>query len=510
MSLEKPDRDWEPTIEEEDYFRKLDAELIDRLRRRAALEEERRLLAKVSGINDQEILLDLEKLGYNRDTIILLHLVPLVHVAWMSGSVTERERERILAIARLRGVKEGTPAHRQLEGWLGQRPPEAFFQRSLRAIRMVLQALPARERKARKNDLIQYCTAIASASSGLFGLGPRICAAERKLLRQIAAELERDHEMGARQVMEESQTVPAPNHVSLRFFRKILLVVDEERPPAAALERAVLLAKQNRALLTLAGTCRAATPAMEQRLENLAAAAGKEGVAVERRLLCGTPHLEVIREVLRNSHDLVMVVAEGKGGLTEALFGATTMKLLRKCPCPVWVMKGTQQGRYARIMAAVDLKPSGEESGDLNDKIMDLAVSMARMEGSELHVIHAWTFYAESALREEPVLPEGTTERAAEDEEKTRQQWLAELLQRHPLEGLTHQVHLLQGEAGALIPEAAKAHAIDLIILGTVGRAGIPGLLIGNTAEKILQHVDCAVLAVKPDGFATPVRLEAA
>jgi len=44
--------------------------------------------------------------------------------------------------------------------------------------------------------------------------------------------------------------------------------------------------------------------------------------------------------------------------------------------------------------------------------------------------------------------------------------------------------------------------------MGTVNRAGIAGLLIGNTAEKVLRQVDCSTLAVKPEGFITPVLLD--
>ena len=47
---------------------------------------------------------------------------------------------------------------------------------------------------------------------------------------------------------------------------------------------------------------------------------------------------------------------------------------------------------------------------------------------------------------------------------------------------------------------------IDLIIMGTVGRVGIPGLIIGNTAESILEQTKCSILAIKPEGFKTPVK----
>jgi nucleotide-binding universal stress UspA family protein len=58
------------------------------------------------------------------------------------------------------------------------------------------------------------------------------------------------------------------------------------------------------------------------------------------------------------------------------------------------------------------------------------------------------------------------------------------------------------------IPELVKEHQIDLVMMGTVGRIGIPGFLMGNTAEMILNRIDCSVLAIKPEGFVTPVTLE--
>ena len=73
---------------------------------------------------------------------------------------------------------------------------------------------------------------------------------------------------------------------------------------------------------------------------------------------------------------------------------------------------------------------------------------------------------------------------------------------------LSCRVHLLNGEPDGLIPELSNKERVDLVVMGTLSRTGIPGLFIGNTAEKILQKINCSVLAVKPDGFKTPVRLE--
>jgi len=51
----------------------------------------------------------------------------------------------------------------------------------------------------------------------------------------------------------------------------------------------------------------------------------------------------------------------------------------------------------------------------------------------------------------------------------------------------------------------AQQHHLDLIVMGTVAMTGMPGFIIGNTAEAILQQVYCSVLAIKPEGFHSPV-----
>jgi nucleotide-binding universal stress UspA family protein len=68
-------------------------------------------------------------------------------------------------------------------------------------------------------------------------------------------------------------------------------------------------------------------------------------------------------------------------------------------------------------------------------------------------------------------------------------------------------LHFIKGDAANVIPQLAYEQHMELIVMGTVGRTGLPGLIIGNTAEEILSQADCSVLTVKPEGFKTPVKL---
>jgi len=195
---------------EKDYFRKKEQELIEKLKVRSAAETERRKLSQATKITDEGILKDLHELGYTRETVTLLHLVPMVEVAWASGQVTHREKSRIMEAAQLRGLTEDNVAYKLLMNWLEARPPDALFEGALPAIRAMLAALPFEERETAKRSLVSYCTHIAAASGGILGFGQTICDAEWELLEKIGAEIERDHQDAAKLVVSEKRATASP------------------------------------------------------------------------------------------------------------------------------------------------------------------------------------------------------------------------------------------------------------------------------------------------------------
>ena len=294
-----------------------------------------------------------------------------------------------------------------------------------------------------------------------------------------------------------------------------------------ALKRAVDLAKKNQAQLTVVDVIEELPQEMgilitlmtpqelqgnmlndrQNQLEQFIEPARKEGVEISANALIGTPFLEIIREVLRSKHDLVIKTARGENSLKEGLFGSTAMHLMRKCPCPVWVIKQSHRKEYRKVMAAVDPDISGKRKNSLNEKIMELAFSLSRSEGSEFHVIHAWHPYLESMYKKSLGLSKSEVDKWNYEVRMARKNLLAELLEKHAPETTNDRIHLLEGDAEILIPGLAKSKRIERIVIGTVCRTGIEGFFIGNTAEKVLQQVDCSVLTVKPDGFVTPVKL---
>ncbi|MCW8956486.1 MAG: universal stress protein [Gammaproteobacteria bacterium] len=322
-------------------------------------------------------------------------------------------------------------------------------------------------------------------------------------------------------------------------FKNILCVVESGKSSKPALERAVTLAENNQARLTVvevipkmtagigmpeggpitadlqAALIKTHTQSLETQIEPYLSR-----VKIGTRVLSGVPFLEIIREVLRNDHDLVIKVPETRDWL-DRIFTSDDMHLLRKCPCPVWIIKPQAAKSYRRILVAVDVgdayPPDELESRRLlNQQILQMASTMALSDFAELHIAHVWEAIGENAMRstfmrtpEEDIdnYVENVKQQHKDNLENFTRQTIRNMSQ-DTIDYLKPHTHLVKGSARKEIPVLAKKIEADLVVMGTVARTGIPGFIMGNTAETILNQIDCSVLAIKPPGFETPVTLE--
>lgn len=317
-------------------------------------------------------------------------------------------------------------------------------------------------------------------------------------------------------------------------FENILYVAMPEIEDATAFERALRLAESHQARLRVVDLQPEETPSpaadraglkpedLHAALAEASAAALRpyvdaagERVALQTDTLRGVGFVAAIRVVLRDGHDLVVKPSEPGAALP---LSSLDLHLLRKCPVPVWIMKPAARSPYRRVLAAVDV--DGEEParrGDsLNRRIIEAAAGQALAEGAELHVAHAWQPAYVGILRTRGVFRHDDDERAyIESERGLHRQAFDRVIEQsrgwigaEAFDYLQPRVHLRQGAAGETIPALAAELEADLIVMGTVGRTGVAGLIIGNTAETILDAIECSVLAVKPPGFRTPVAVD--
>ena len=311
----------------------------------------------------------------------------------------------------------------------------------------------------------------------------------------------------------------------MQRFKNILLVLNPEVQEIAALGKAVSLARQNGGRLTLFSVLKQppglqgysesvaqdqlASAIAERRewLRGLMISMQNDDIDVVINVVEGISFLEIIRQVLREQHDLVITTAEEIKGIRARLFGATSMHLMRKCPCPVWVVKQAQVQPYARILAAVDPSVYDPKRDSLNPIILQLASSMARKERADLHIVHVWHLFGERYVRSRGMTKKEVQE-AKDHEKEQHKQRLDTLLSLVDFTNLKPHLHLIEGDPDKRIPELVIEQDVDLLVMGSVCRTGVAGFLIGNTAEEVLNQVNCSVLTLKPEGFVTPVTLE--
>lgn len=126
-------------------------------------------------------------LGFDAETACVLHVMPLIEVAWASDGVSSRERNRILHVLRLREIPDGSRAFALVESWLDNRPTDGFFQACREVLRDLIASKRAASEAPDERQLIDLCVEIAEASGGLFGLRRSVSAAERQVISEIAA-----------------------------------------------------------------------------------------------------------------------------------------------------------------------------------------------------------------------------------------------------------------------------------------------------------------------------------
>ena len=243
----------------------------------------------------------------------------------------------------------------------------------------------------------------------------------------------------------------------------------------------------------------------ERLSELLSAAGGSDDAAVITML--GKPFIEIIHFVGANDCDLVIVGDTESTTHQKRGVPADVMQLLRKCPVPVWVMRPCENYR-PRVLALIDPGDADPVRSGLNDLVIDAAMSVALTEGADVHIATAWDLPGEALLRSSAFVSVPAAEldvmlRSSQEEHESR---LSTFVRRHRVPGVETYEHLIYGEANEVLPNLASELAVSLIVMGTVARTGLRGFIMGNTAETILRSVDCSVLALKPHGFASPVR----
>jgi universal stress protein E len=234
----------------------------------------------------------------------------------------------------------------------------------------------------------------------------------------------------------------------------------------------------------------------ESDLADLVRRAQDDAVQADGVLSAGPAWFALTRRVLSAGHDLLVVGTHDPHGLRRLVLGSTARKVMHECPCPVWVSKPGAEAAPRKILIASDLSP-------LSDAAVCLGLTLGSLGGADTHLLDVVAF---------PFDPQWSTgvtasstrlyhERLRADAHKGLQAQVTR--SGAPAAGYPLTLHVADSD-GLLdhaILEFIQEHHVDLLVLGTAARHGLWGLLLGNTAERLLPDVPCSILAVKPADF---------
>src|SRR5690348_204578 len=292
-----------------------------------------------------------------------------------------------------------------------------------------------------------------------------------------------------------------------------MVIVDKALTMTPALVRAAAMARKSGDRLLLAlfeydrALARAASRGLDldaykrgrhQKLEALAERLRHDGLTVDTRLFWDHPAMaRILLAVLAEQPEMVVKDVHREASLKRVLFAPEDLDLLRQCPAPLMLVRSGTHGLPRRILAAVDPLDEQGRPHELNARVLNAANRLAMECDAELDVVHAFEYIAPFAGPEFGWMPDvGLIE-------QFRAEHLGALRDLGREFGIpAGRLHLLDGIPGWAIARYAAANRIDIVVMGSIQRNFLQRLSIGSVAEFLLQHLDCDVLALKPEGFA--------
>jgi nucleotide-binding universal stress UspA family protein len=305
-------------------------------------------------------------------------------------------------------------------------------------------------------------------------------------------------------------------------YSNILVAIDFSPHSDAALKQAVWLARKNPAKVVLAHALRDLRRAVccatyeakcslfygggehwqreirtetDEKLRRMFVDLNAMDLDTNFETLLGEPFVELTHAVQAEGYDLVLAGTRGLAAWEEFFVGSTAKRLIRKCPTSVWIVK-VEHAEPPKVVLA------GTDFSDVSLKAVTQGLWVAQQADAEFHLLHV---IDSMDVSEDVIAKMPRSHATRHDINDGAEKRFDAFLESVPCERDRIQVHLSWGTAWQEVRRMAEQVRADLIAMGTVGRSGIQGLLLGNTAEKVLGACECSILTVKPAGFVSPI-----
>ncbi|WP_409425159.1 universal stress protein UspE [Pseudoalteromonas sp. RW-H-Ap-1] len=305
----------------------------------------------------------------------------------------------------------------------------------------------------------------------------------------------------------------------METIKRIIAVIDPTKDDQNALARSIDLAKKSGASITAFMTVYDFSYEMTTMLSGEEREAMRQAVLKDRELWLkelispyqninidtqviwhNRPYEAIINTVINDKYDLVIKGTHQHGALKAVIFTPTDWHLVRKCPTPVLFVKDMQWPAQGNILAAVNAVSENEQHLSLNKRIIKDAQFLCELANAKLNLVNAYPATPVNIAIEIPEFNPGVYN---ESVKKHHIESTNELANEFNL--TSDQCFIEEGLPEDVIPDVAKRLNSELVVIGTVGRTGLSAALVGNTAEHVIDSLDCDVLALKPDGYVSPL-----
>ncbi len=302
-------------------------------------------------------------------------------------------------------------------------------------------------------------------------------------------------------------------------YKKILLITDGNEQNKSAEENALFLAKRDGASVIIADTIRIQGKVekwlvrnSEEMFEsfkrdkiaylgNLKKEFQDQGVDASCCLLQGRSSDVICRHIQRENCDLLVRYRKGPDSSSHGQFGKTAVNLLRVCPCPSLFVASGQNVENANVLACVDVN----DDRRVTDRIMESAKQINKATDCDVHILYCWFVFGQQMMKRR--MNEEAFDKMIKDIESENKNSFEAFLKPHDLSSISPLVHIEYGHPETVIPFFVDKNAIDVVVMSTAAADTPASRLLGSTIEHLINVLPASLLAVKAEGFVSPIRL---
>ena len=208
-------------------------------------------------------------------------------------------------------------------------------------------------------------------------------------------------------------------------------------------------------------------------------------------------HEAIIRRAQVIKADLIVAGCHARKHRMPWLLRLTDWELVRQSPVPVLLVKNSRPYRRPAVLAAIDPSHAHEKPLQLDKEILRAGKTLSESLHGTLHAVHAYEWFPVNVPPE--ALVPGTLEALQKEAKRAAKARLSRVLK--PSRIARSRQYLIARQPTDAIAEAARKSRSAIVVMGAMSRSGIKRLLIGNTAEQILDDLTCDIMVVKPANF---------